>query len=176
MKKGFTLIELLVVIAIIGVLSSTILGSLSDARAQARDARRLSDIRSIQTALEVYYTNNGTYPTDSWQGSHNGSWDTFESTLGTTLPVDPINESDSASANAATDDQFVYSYFGHPSTSYCSGGAYMLVFNLEKKNGDGANDGIELCDGNNRAYGNAFTVGVDQYGQLKGPDTSGTPK
>ena len=52
----------------------------------------------------------------------------------------------------------------------------MLVFNLEKKNGDGANDGIELCDGNNRAYGNAFTVGVDQYGQLKGPDTSGTPK
>lgn len=56
-QKGFTLIELLVVIAIIGLLSSVILASLNGARKKGRDARRLSDIKQLQTALELYYDN-----------------------------------------------------------------------------------------------------------------------
>jgi len=62
-KRGFTLIELLVVIAIIGILSSVVLASLNTARVKARDARRISDIRQIQLALEVYYSDNNNYPT-----------------------------------------------------------------------------------------------------------------
>ncbi len=54
-ERGFTLIELLVVIAIIGLLSSVVLSSLNSARTKSRDARRLSDIRQIQTALELYF-------------------------------------------------------------------------------------------------------------------------
>lgn len=61
-KSGFTLIELLVVIAIIGLLASIVLVSLNSARKKARDAKRLTDISQIQTALEMYYDNNGRYP------------------------------------------------------------------------------------------------------------------
>jgi type II secretion system protein G len=61
-KKGFTLIELLVVIAIIGLLSTLAVVSLNSARSKARDARRTSDIRQIQTALEMYFNDVSAYP------------------------------------------------------------------------------------------------------------------
>ncbi len=63
-KKGFTLIELLVVIAIIGLLSTLAVVALSSARLKARDSKRLSDLKQIQTALELYYTDRNEYPTD----------------------------------------------------------------------------------------------------------------
>lgn len=62
-KRGFTLIELLVVIAIIGILSAIVLTSLGSAKQKGRDARRVSDIKSIQLALELYYDANSAYPT-----------------------------------------------------------------------------------------------------------------
>ncbi|MDP2593411.1 MAG: prepilin-type N-terminal cleavage/methylation domain-containing protein, partial [bacterium] len=60
--KGFTLIELLVVISIIGLLSAVVLASLNSARAKARDARRIADFATIQTALELFYDQTGSYP------------------------------------------------------------------------------------------------------------------
>lgn len=62
-KKGFTLIELLVVIAIIGLLSTLAVIALGSARTKARDAKRLSDLKQVQTALELYYTDKAAYPT-----------------------------------------------------------------------------------------------------------------
>lgn len=61
-KKGFTLIELLVVIAIIALLSTLAVVALGSARVKARDAKRLADIKQIQTALELYYTDKSGYP------------------------------------------------------------------------------------------------------------------
>ena len=61
-EHGFTLIELLVVIAIIGILSSVVLASLNSARVKARDAKRISEVRQIQTALALYYDTYGQYP------------------------------------------------------------------------------------------------------------------
>jgi len=62
-RRGFTLIELLVVIAIIGILASIVLSSLNSARQKGRDARRISDIKQLRLALELYYNTNGQYPT-----------------------------------------------------------------------------------------------------------------
>lgn len=70
---GFTLIELLVVIAIIGLLSSVVLASLNSARKKARDARRLSDMNQMQTALEFYYDQFNRYPDSDFAGC--GGWD-----------------------------------------------------------------------------------------------------
>jgi len=64
-KKGFTLIELLVVIAIIGLLSTIVIVFYGNARVKARDARRLADLKQMQTALELYYTDEADYPTGS---------------------------------------------------------------------------------------------------------------
>lgn len=61
-REGFTLIELLVVIAIIGLLASIVLASLGTARQRSRDARRLADVKSIRTALELYYGTCAGYP------------------------------------------------------------------------------------------------------------------
>ncbi len=59
---GFTLIELLVVIAIIGLLSTLSIVALNTARAKARDTRRQTDVREIQVALEMYYSDLNQYP------------------------------------------------------------------------------------------------------------------
>ena len=61
-KKGFTLIELLVVIAIIGLLSTLAVVALNNARQKSRDAKRVADVKQIQTALELFYNDCGGYP------------------------------------------------------------------------------------------------------------------
>ncbi len=61
-REGFTLIELLVVIAIIGLLSTLAVVALNNARLKSRDARRVSDVKQIQTALELYYNDANGYP------------------------------------------------------------------------------------------------------------------
>lgn len=60
--RGFTLIELLIVIAILGLLSTIITLAMGSARLKGRDAKRMSDLKQIQTALELYYTDHDGYP------------------------------------------------------------------------------------------------------------------
>lgn len=74
-KKGFTLVELLVVIAIIGLLSTLAVVALNNARQKARDARRMSDIKQIQTALELYYNDKGGYPTQAEADMDSGDFE-----------------------------------------------------------------------------------------------------
>lgn len=76
-KKGFTLIEILIVVAIIGILASVVVVGLGPAQRKGRDSRRLSDLRSVQNALELYYGKIGHYPDQAAVTS----WDTLVSTL-----------------------------------------------------------------------------------------------
>ena len=72
-KQGFTLIELLIVIAIIGILSTLAVVALQSARQSARDAKRISDIKQMQIALELYYNTRGEYPDNVTSSiEHNG--------------------------------------------------------------------------------------------------------
>ena len=59
MKKGFTLIELLVVIAIIGILSGTVIVSMSGAQSTAKDSRIKSALGQMRTAAEVFKFGDG---------------------------------------------------------------------------------------------------------------------
>jgi general secretion pathway protein G len=64
-NSGFTLIELLVVIAIIGILSTLAVVALNSARQKSRDAKRVADVKQIQTALELYFADQSLYPTQA---------------------------------------------------------------------------------------------------------------
>ena len=72
-KKAFTLIELLVVIAIISLLATMVILVVNDKRVDARDVRRKEDLKHLQAALEMYYTDHEFYPSsnvvvpDEWQ-------------------------------------------------------------------------------------------------------------
>jgi type IV pilus assembly protein PilA len=62
-EKGFTLIELLVVILIIGILAAIAIPAFLNQRSKAYDAASKSNVRTAQTAMETYATdNNGSYP------------------------------------------------------------------------------------------------------------------
>ena len=61
-QKGFTLVELLIVIAIIGLLATLAIVALTAAQQRARDTKRVADLKSIQTALELYWNENADYP------------------------------------------------------------------------------------------------------------------
>ena len=63
--SGFTLIELLIVVAIIGILATLLMTNFIGVRQRARDAQRKSDLRQVQSALELYRSDNGSYPSTS---------------------------------------------------------------------------------------------------------------
>jgi type II secretion system protein G len=73
--RGFTLIELLVVISIIGVLGAIILASVHKAAVKARDTNRKATLRNLKTALELFYADNGRYPSTGgvWYSSEPGN-------------------------------------------------------------------------------------------------------
>lgn len=62
-RSGFTLIELLVVIAIITILAGVVTVNIVNKPGEARVAAAKIQIQQLQTALNVYRTEQGRYPT-----------------------------------------------------------------------------------------------------------------
>lgn len=122
-KNGFSLFELLIVISIIGILTAVVSVAYSGAQKKTRDARRVEDMKLVQTAAEQFYSqNNYVYPEDDgtpWVGVDGQNiLDIF--------PVDPKNSS-----------PYVYNYTGGVGVSYCVCAA------VENVNNGNADD--DLC-------------------------------
>lgn len=136
-KQGFTLIELLVVIAIIGILSSVVLASLNSARQKSRDARRISDIKQIQLALELYFDSNANYPT---------STAALVPTYIATNPTDPTTSA-------------IYTYAALGSGTTCS--SYHLGTTLEDTTHTALNSDIDASAGTICTNGGTAFAGTD---------------
>lgn len=72
MKKGFTVIEILIVITVTSLLAGSIIVSTTNTRKRSRDSKRKADLLAIQSALEVYYSQNKYYPTNCAAGLGDG--------------------------------------------------------------------------------------------------------
>ncbi|HUC94570.1 MAG TPA: prepilin-type N-terminal cleavage/methylation domain-containing protein [Candidatus Saccharimonadales bacterium] len=102
---GFTLVELLVVITILGILATVGLVAFTSAQTRGRDTERKSDLKQLSNALELYFSDHGSYPSSSG-GLIMGcpstvpsicSWGTSEFTDNKTLyfktlPKDPVSD------------------------------------------------------------------------------------
>jgi prepilin-type N-terminal cleavage/methylation domain-containing protein len=142
-KRGFTLIELLVVIAIIGILSSVVLASLNSARQKSRDARRLSDVKQMQLALELYYDANGSYPSAA---------SSLAPTYIATVPTDP-------QGGAA------YSYAGLGSGATCT--SYHLGATLEDTGHSALDSDIDAASSETACTGSTNFAGTDPVYDVK---------
>ena len=58
--KGFTLVELLIVIVILGILATVTVFAVRGITDQGQSAACASDQKTLQTAVEAFYAQNGT--------------------------------------------------------------------------------------------------------------------
>ena len=64
-SKGFTLIELMIVVVILGLLATIIMPRILNRPEQARRMKAKIDIRNIESALALFKTDTGRFPTTS---------------------------------------------------------------------------------------------------------------
>lgn len=62
-QRGFTLLEIMVVIVILGVLASLVIPSLLGNKDRADRQKAVSDIVTLENALDMYKLDNSRYPT-----------------------------------------------------------------------------------------------------------------
>lgn len=138
-KKAFTLIELMVVVTIILIISSIIFVSFENAQKKSRDAKRKSDLTTIQTALEMYYRENGEYPYSATATATANRFDPASqlTTYLSSYPKDPKNSCSNLNPdlnnNWLGENCFVYSYIVDK-----DGQKYLLWANLETESGNGS--------------------------------------
>ena len=72
-NKAFTIPELLTIIAVISILVAVVWVMVSDTgNAQARDAKRVSEVNTLRAALKLYHMDHGKYP------EQEGTWCSIE--------------------------------------------------------------------------------------------------
>jgi len=143
--KGFTLIELLIVVAIISILVSIGAVSFSRIQRQGRDAERKTDLREIESALELYYADKGEYPDGTFGGAtvriatsvNTYPWiPDLEPYMANGIPIDPTNCSNCA--DDAGGHFYLYEVYGNNRDHY------HVMINLEN-NSD--SDRRDVSDG-----------------------------
>ena len=117
---GFTLIEVLIAVSIVAVLSVIGIVSYASVNSRSRDAKRVSDLEQIRSALEMYRSDKGSYPAGSGSFESLTSLDPGDGTgplVTTYLPVIPMDPK-STNGNAI---EYYYTPVGAapPYFSYC---------------------------------------------------------
>jgi len=93
-NEGFTIVELLIVIVVIGILALLVITTYSGIQAKARNSKRQTDIQSLQTQLEAYFSQNGHYP--SRTDMNTAAWlSTNMKSLDQNALIDPSNATQS---------------------------------------------------------------------------------
>jgi len=64
-KKGFTLLELMIVVVILGLLATIIMPRILNRPEQARHTKAVVEIKNIESALALFKTDTGSFPTIS---------------------------------------------------------------------------------------------------------------
>ncbi len=94
-NQGFTIVELLIVIVVIGILALLVITTYSGIQAKARNSKRQTDIQSIQTQLEAFFSQNGYYP-NRVDNMNNSSWlSSNMKSLDQNALIDPSNPTNS---------------------------------------------------------------------------------
>lgn len=149
-QKGFTIVELLIVIVVIGILAAITIVAYNGIQARARDSIRNQDIKTIAKALELYYTDKGSYPNgnnytpgstainSAWSTTADGSWANLAAVLApyvSKLPTPP----GTASTTPATSGGNSYDYVGISNSSYCgstAGQMYLMAYHQDGAQSD----------------------------------------
>lgn len=71
-SKGFTIVELLIVIVVIGILAAITIVAFNGVQTKARDSERAAEVKSLQTALEMYKAENDVYPLHAGGSDNSG--------------------------------------------------------------------------------------------------------
>lgn len=139
-RRGFTIVELLIVVVVIAILAAVTIVAFNGVVSRSQDSRRQDDAQAITKALQLYYIDNGSYPTSSgsttinnfWSTTADASWANLQSQLSkyiSTLPTDPANITGVSPLGASGRG---YAYFANP-TNYCGsapGQMYILTYKL----------------------------------------------
>lgn len=62
-ERGFTLLEIMVVVVILGILASVVVPNLLGNKEKADQQKAITDIVSLENALDMYKLDNSVYPT-----------------------------------------------------------------------------------------------------------------
>ena len=97
--RGFTIVELLIVIVVIAILAAISVVAYNGIQQRARDSERISELKSIAKAIEMFNIYNGRYPEESTPDSANGEvgegagLDALLSPYLSSIPKDPTADS-----------------------------------------------------------------------------------
>ena len=124
---------MIIVVTIIGILAGVLINviNINLIQARARNSRRMGDIKRIQTALELYFSNNRSYPSSNvWANPQNILTPDYMASV----PVDPKQGEVATSVNCFTSPAGQYGYYYRSRSE----GKYILGATLEM---DSAPDG-----------------------------------
>jgi prepilin-type N-terminal cleavage/methylation domain-containing protein len=151
--SGFTIVELLIVIVVIGILATITIVAYNGVQVKARDSARISKVKSISKAIELYYADNSRYPpildgngAESTCGSTTENWGHCDRNKIIADMLAPYITIDPTSLSNATQNNYYYHYTSQATDNYQT---YGLMVYMEGTSGQ--NDG--------GYYSNAYEVG-----------------